>query len=82
MRHILATLFVFASLGLIAAPKVQLKLHQLYTDNAIFQRGVAEYPIKGYVCVKYKGIPLGYGKGDGNMIKNKYPKGLRTNDAF
>lgn len=48
MRHILATLFVFASLGLIAAPKVQLKLYQLYTDNAIFQRGVAEYPIKGY----------------------------------
>lgn len=48
MRHILATLFVFASLGLIAAPKAQLKLHQLYTDNAIFQRGVAEYPIKGY----------------------------------
>ena len=43
---------------------------------------VVEYPIKGYVCVKYKGIPLGYGKGDGNMIKNKYPKGLRTNNAF
>lgn len=43
---------------------------------------VIEYPIKGYVCVKHKGIPLGYGKGDGNMIKNKYPKGLRTNNAF
>lgn len=43
---------------------------------------VIEYPIKGYVCLKYKGIPLGYGKGDGQMIKNKYPKGLRTNDAF
>ena len=26
----------------------------------------------------YKGIPLGFGKGDGTMIKNKYPKGLRV----
>lgn len=33
--------------------------------------------IKGYVCVMYKKIPLGFGKGDGMMIKNKYPKGLR-----
>ena len=32
---------------------------------------------KGYVCVMYKQIPLGFGKGDGMMIKNKYPKGLR-----
>ncbi|MDD6466870.1 MAG: RsmF rRNA methyltransferase first C-terminal domain-containing protein [Erysipelotrichaceae bacterium] len=33
--------------------------------------------IKGYVCIRYHGIPLGFGKGDGTMIKNKYPKGLR-----
>lgn len=33
--------------------------------------------VKGYVCVRYQGIPLGFGKGDGMMIKNKYPKGLR-----
>ena len=32
---------------------------------------------KGYVCIMYKNIPLGFGKGDGMMIKNKYPKGLR-----
>ena len=50
---------------------------------ALFLSGnVVEYPIKGYACVKYKGIVLGYGNGDGNVIKNKYPKGLRTNDAF
>lgn len=47
-RQILAALLVFTSSGLIAAPKAQLKLHQLYTDNAVFQRGVAKYPIKGY----------------------------------
>ena len=33
---------------------------------------------KGYVAICYKGIPLGFGKGDGTMIKNKYPKGLRV----
>lgn len=32
---------------------------------------------KGYVSLSYKGHILGFGKSDGNMIKNKYPKGLR-----
>ncbi|MGN1344428.1 MAG: RNA methyltransferase, partial [Traorella sp.] len=41
-----------------------------------------EYPIKGYVCMKYKGIVFGFGKGDGRIIKNKYPKGLRTFHAL
>ena len=50
--------------------------------NLFLSGNVVEYPIKGYVCVKYKGIVLGFGKADGNMIKNKYPKGLRTSDAF
>ena len=27
-------------------------------------------------------VEKGYGKGDGNIIKNKYPKGLRTNHVF
>lgn len=49
MKHIIAALFAILSLGhLSAAPKVQLKLHQLCTDNAVFQRNVAQYPIKGY----------------------------------
>lgn len=48
MKHIIAALLAIVSLGLSAAPKAQLKLHQLYTDNAVFQRGVAKYPIKGY----------------------------------
>lgn len=32
---------------------------------------------KGYVVITYLHHPLGFGKGDGNVIKNKYPKGLR-----
>lgn len=31
---------------------------------------------KGFVALKWHGHVLGFGKGDGNMIKNKYPKGL------
>lgn len=32
---------------------------------------------KGYVAIIFKNHVLGFGKGDGNIIKNKYPKGLR-----
>lgn len=31
---------------------------------------------KGFVALKWHGHVLGFGKGDGTMIKNKYPKGL------
>lgn len=33
---------------------------------------------KGYVALLRHGIPLGFGKGDGMSIKNKFPKGLRV----
>ncbi len=33
--------------------------------------------LKGWVLVTYKGLPLGWGKAAGGMIKNHYPKGLR-----
>lgn len=32
---------------------------------------------KGYILLKYKKIPLSFGKNDGRIIKNHYPKGLR-----
>ena len=32
---------------------------------------------KGFVRLTYQGYPIGFGKGDGQVIKNKYPKGLR-----
>ena len=31
---------------------------------------------KGYVALRWHGHVIGFGKGDGTMIKNKYPKGL------
>lgn len=34
---------------------------------------------KGYILLKYKGINLAFGKSDGNIIKNHFPKWLRTN---
>ena len=34
-------------------------------------------PARGFICLRYQGFPLGFGKGDGNWIKNRYPKGLR-----
>ena len=34
---------------------------------------------KGYVALAYEGHILGFGKSDGSVIKNKYPKGLRVN---
>lgn len=33
--------------------------------------------VKGYAALAYHGHIIGYGKGDGTVIKNKYPKGLR-----
>ena len=32
---------------------------------------------EGWILMKYKGIPAGWGKGSGGIIKNHYPKGLR-----
>lgn len=45
----------------------------------LFLQGeVLPVPYKGYVALCHEGICLGFGKGDGNQIKNKYPKGLRV----
>ena len=33
--------------------------------------------IKGWCLVTFSGFSIGWGKGDGNMLKNHYPKGLR-----
>ena len=34
--------------------------------------------LRGFVAVCYRGAPLGLGKASGGIIKNHYPKGLRT----
>ena len=33
--------------------------------------------VNGWCLVKVDGYALGWGKGDGNVLKNHYPKGLR-----
>lgn len=48
MKNVFLLLCILLVSNLAAAPKALLKLHQLYTDNAIFQRDVDKYPIKGY----------------------------------
>lgn len=32
---------------------------------------------KGYTALTWRGYPIAFAKGDGNILKNKYPKGLR-----
>ncbi len=34
--------------------------------------------LKGYVGVRCEGVPLGFGKASNGVLKNHYPKGLRT----
>ena len=33
---------------------------------------------RGYVALAWNNLIVGFGKGDGTVIKNKYPKGLRV----
>ena len=35
--------------------------------------------LRGWVLVTYQGLPLGWGKANGGVVKNHYPKGLRIN---
>ena len=34
--------------------------------------------LKGYVQIRCEGVPLGFGKASSGVLKNHYPKGLRT----
>jgi NOL1/NOP2/fmu family ribosome biogenesis protein len=34
--------------------------------------------LAGWVLVSWRGWPLGWGRGAGGVLKNHYPKGLRT----
>lgn len=46
--------------------------HQFLTGNQLFVPGY-----KGFTQICWKGYPIGFAKGDGQVLKNKYPKGLR-----
>lgn len=65
-------------------------IHQPHLIN-VYEMSLSEceqflkgYPIpaskRGFICMRYEGFPLGFGKGDGNWIKNRYPKGMRMNE--
>lgn len=47
-------------------------------NNYLSGLSIMEKGYKGFVQICYKGIPIGFGKGDGSQIKNKFPKGLRV----
>lgn len=50
-------------------------------DAKSFTKGMTvncDKPLKGWCLVCVSGISLGWGKANGNIIKNHYPKGLRV----
>ncbi len=47
-------------------------------NNYLSGLSIMETGYRGFVQICYKGIPVGFGKGDGNQIKNRFPKGLRV----
>ena len=38
---------------------------------------VVPSPVRGWTLIRADGYSIGWGKGDGNVLKNHYPKGLR-----
>ncbi len=47
-------------------------------EAALYLHGdVLPSELKGYTAVCYKSYPIGFAKGDGRILKNKFPKGLR-----
>ena len=58
---------------------VDLKLDDPRVKNFLHGEEISvEENIKGYTAVCVEGITVGFGKVSGGMLKNKYPKGLRT----
>ncbi len=49
-------------------------------ETARFLRGetLTATGIKGWAAVSWHGHRIGFGKGDGSILKNRYPKNLRT----
>ena len=57
------------------------RVHNLEPDSAQMKAylhgDVIPGSVRGWCLVKCGGYSIGWGKGDGNMLKNHYPKGLR-----
>lgn len=54
-----------------------IELNELDALNYLKGNTLAIKGYKGFVALSYNGINLGFAKGDGQILKNKYPKGLR-----
>ena len=48
-------------------------------DAAAYLRGETQENkgLRGWTLILFQGLPLGWGKAGGNMVKNHYPRGLR-----
>jgi NOL1/NOP2/fmu family ribosome biogenesis protein len=66
----------FLSCAMTDSPvKTELDLEQ--ADDFMHGRQISLPAPKGWRSLCWKGLPLGFGKSDGTVIKNKLPKGLR-----
>lgn len=54
-----------------------IELNEIDTINYLRGNILDIKGIKGFVALSYQGINIGFAKGDGQILKNKYPKGLR-----
>ena len=69
------------ALAMALSPREALRRAELTREQALlYQAGEAlalgELP-EGYTLMCCEGVPLGWGKQAGGMMKNHYPKGLR-----
>ena len=59
-------------------------LHVHDMDQRECEQFLKGHPIassqRGFLCMRYQGFPLGFGKGDGTWVKNRYPKGMRIGE--
>jgi 16S rRNA C967 or C1407 C5-methylase (RsmB/RsmF family)/NOL1/NOP2/fmu family ribosome biogenesis protein len=68
-------------LALAAGPTVARRVRELDEDEAAgWVRGetLDAHGLAGWILVTWRGWPLGWGRGAGGVLKNHYPKGLRT----
>jgi 16S rRNA C967 or C1407 C5-methylase (RsmB/RsmF family)/NOL1/NOP2/fmu family ribosome biogenesis protein len=69
------------ALAMAAGPTVARRVRELDEDEAAgWVRGetVDAHGLDGWTLVTWRGWPLGWGRGAGGVLKNHYPKGLRT----
>jgi 16S rRNA C967 or C1407 C5-methylase (RsmB/RsmF family)/NOL1/NOP2/fmu family ribosome biogenesis protein len=69
------------ALAMAAGPTVARRVRELDEDEAAgWVRGetLDAHGLAGWILVTWRGWPLGWGRGAGGVLKNHYPKGLRT----